>query len=127
MKHKPIPKKVRELIYKKYNGHCAYCGCEIAYKDMQVDHIEAVYAADYHGKTPDYSIDNFNPACRACNFYKSASNLETFRHNIEDTLFHNLRKNFNYKMLIKYGLLKEDLKPVTFYFEKQESENKNDL
>jgi hypothetical protein len=22
-------KEKRELIYKKYNGHCAYCGCEL--------------------------------------------------------------------------------------------------
>ena len=31
-----IPKKIRELVYAKCNGHCAYCGREIAYKDMQV-------------------------------------------------------------------------------------------
>ena len=41
-KRKPIPKKVREQIYEKYYGHCAYCGCEIEYKEMQVDHIDSV-------------------------------------------------------------------------------------
>lgn len=34
-------KLVREKVYQKYNGHCAYCGCELQYKDMQVDHIES--------------------------------------------------------------------------------------
>lgn len=34
-----ISKKVRQLVYDKCGGHCAYCGKEIAYKDMQVDHI----------------------------------------------------------------------------------------
>ena len=34
-----ISKKTREIVYNKYNGHCAYCGCEIEMKDMQVDHI----------------------------------------------------------------------------------------
>lgn len=29
-------KKIRQLVYDKYGGHCAYCGREIAYKDMQV-------------------------------------------------------------------------------------------
>ena len=27
-----ISKKVREIVYQKYDGHCAYCGCEIEYK-----------------------------------------------------------------------------------------------
>lgn len=42
-RHKPIPKAVRKQVYEKYNGHCAYCGRPIAYKDMQVDHIKAKY------------------------------------------------------------------------------------
>lgn len=39
-KHKSIPKKDRLKIYEKYNGHCAYCGCELNYKDMQVDQLK---------------------------------------------------------------------------------------
>ena len=42
-KHKAIPKATREAVYRKYNGHCAYCGCELEYKDMQVDHAKSVY------------------------------------------------------------------------------------
>ena len=38
-----ISKKTREIVYNKYNGHCAYCGCEIEMKDMQVDHIVPKY------------------------------------------------------------------------------------
>lgn len=34
-----IPKKIRQQVYDKCGGHCAYCGKEIAYKDMQVDHV----------------------------------------------------------------------------------------
>ena len=45
MKHKAIPKKIRQQVYDKYNGRCAYCGCKLEYKDMQVDHIESVYMA----------------------------------------------------------------------------------
>lgn len=29
----------RKAVYAKYNGHCAYCGRKIEYKDMQVDHL----------------------------------------------------------------------------------------
>lgn len=39
-----ISKKIREEVYRKYDGHCAYCGREIAYKDMQVDHFRPVRA-----------------------------------------------------------------------------------
>lgn len=31
MLRKPIQKKIREQVYKKYNGHCAYCGCKLEY------------------------------------------------------------------------------------------------
>lgn len=34
---KPIPKSVRKQVYAKYNGHCAYCGCEIPEKGFNVD------------------------------------------------------------------------------------------
>ncbi len=30
-KRKSIPKKTREEVYKMYDGHCAYCGCELEY------------------------------------------------------------------------------------------------
>lgn len=43
MGRKPIPKKIRKQVYQKYNGHCAYCGSKLEYKDMQVDHVISVY------------------------------------------------------------------------------------
>ena len=41
---KVISKKDRELVYKMYDGHCAYCGCELELKDMQLDHFNSIYA-----------------------------------------------------------------------------------
>jgi len=127
---KAIPKHIRQKVHKKYNGHCAYCGCEIEYKDMQVDHIVSVFANECYEMgdkkpisdilTDDElnSIENYMPACRQCNFYKSTFDLETFRERLSTTLYENLKNNFNYKLLIKYGLIKENIKPVVFYFEK---------
>ena len=43
-KHKAIPKKTRIELYEKYNHKCAYCGCDLDYKDMQVDHVKSVYS-----------------------------------------------------------------------------------
>lgn len=128
---KKIPQKVRMVVYEKCNHRCAYCGCKLEYKDMQVDHIEAVYTHDYEkyrfgdGKLTEEelnSIENYMPSCRACNFYKSTSSLERFRENLSTTLYENLQKNFNFKLLLKYGLIKADINPVEFYFERMGEE-----
>lgn len=42
-------KELREQIYHKYDGRCAYCGREIEYKDMQVDHLEPLASEYYRG------------------------------------------------------------------------------
>ena len=44
---KPIPKSVRKLVYQKYNGHCAYCGCEIPEKGFNVDHLHCLKHYEY--------------------------------------------------------------------------------
>jgi len=41
-----IPKKIREKVWLKYGKHCAYCGCDLEYRKMQVDHIEPLYRND---------------------------------------------------------------------------------
>ena len=116
---KAIPKKIRQQVYEKYNGHCAYCGCELEYKDMQVDHIDSVYRAEHNGREIDDYIKNYMPSCRACNFYKGVYSIEQFRHNIKHLLIGKLHRDFNYKMLVKYGMIHEDFKPVRFYFEER--------
>lgn len=120
MSRKAISQKDRVTIYQKYNGHCAYCGCELEYKDMQVDHINSVYRAEIRHQEVDECLNNYMPSCRQCNFYKSTFTLETFRERISDTLVKNLQKNFNYRLALKYGLIKEDIKPIKFYFEEVE-------
>lgn len=44
---KPIPKSVRKQVYAKYNGHCAYCGCEIPEKGFNVDHLYCLRNYEY--------------------------------------------------------------------------------
>lgn len=108
MKRKPIPKKIREQVYSKYDGHCAYCGCELEYKDMQVDHIDSVYKAEIHNKEANDEIDNYMPSCRAYNFYKSTFSTEQFGERLSTTLIDNLHK----------GLVRE---PVKFYYERRKN------
>lgn len=109
---KPIPKHIRKQVYDKYNGHCAYCGCKLDYKDMQVDHINPVY-----WRNGENSIENYNPSCRMCNFYKSTYTVEKFRENLR-TLHERLEKNFIYRLAKKYGIVTERSEKVEFYFEK---------
>lgn len=120
--HKKIPKKIRLLVYEKCNHRCAYCGCELEYKDMQVDHVKSVFANTDASHTMTekemYSEENLLPACRQCNFYKSCDNLESFREALTSTLMRNLQKTFQYRLAIKYGLIREHIEPVKFYFEK---------
>ena len=115
MSRKQIAQKIRKQVYEKYNGHCAYCGCKLEYKDMQVDHVISVY-----GKDGSNDLDNLMPTCRMCNFYKSTYSLDDFRKNLE-TLHERLRKPFIYRLALKYGLIEEHKKDVVFYFEKEQN------
>lgn len=117
-KRKTIPKDIRLRVYNSYNGHCAYCGCKIEYKEMQIDHINSVYRTMIISGNIDENINNYMPSCRQCNFYKSTFTLEYFRERLSTILMNNLRKQFNYKLALKYGLIQENIKPIKFYFEK---------
>lgn len=109
-------KKIREAVYAKYDGHCAYCGREIAYSDMQVDHFVAKRGWSESGSD---DLDNLMPACRMCNHYKRANSLEVFRTYIQE-IPRKLRQNYIYKVGVAYGNVVEHEQPIVFYFEKME-------
>jgi len=119
-----IPKKIREAVYAKFDGHCAYCGCEITMKDMQVDHIQPVMrnydesTAEHYGwgKKGTDDLDNLNPSCRQCNFYKGMGNIEDLRRKISSWL--DYKHTFATKLALKYGILVEHKWDGQFYFEK---------
>lgn len=113
---KSISKATRLKVYEKYGGHCAYCGCKLELKEMQVDHIQSVYW--YNGAN---DIENYNPACRMCNFYKSTMTVDAFRGQL-GKLTSRLEKAFIYRLAKKYGVIQEVEKPIVFYFEKERSE-----
>ena len=126
VKRKALSKKTRQLVYEKYHGHCAYCGCELAYKDMQVDHVESYYLNDpdnYFIHRDKKSVkelnelENLMPACRMCNFYKSTDSLESFRKKLQRTLLPNVKRPFQFRLAEKYGMVEVHEKPIRFYFE----------
>lgn len=124
---KRIPTNIRRLVYSKYDGHCAYCGKPIEYKDMQVDHIKPVFhnwsEEDKikllpEGCTGNDSLDNLNPSCRACNFYKSTLTTDKLKQELGKILGR-LDKVFIYRLAKSYGLIEEHPQEIKFYYEQK--------
>ena len=118
MKANKKTKSKREIIWKKYDKRCAYCGCELEYKDMQVDHIQSKFNHNYYN-LDEYKdrIENLNPSCRQCNFYKSSKTLEAFRKSLS-TIHERLNKAFIFRLAIKHGIVEYKGFDGKFYFEK---------
>ena len=79
---------------------------------MKVDHI----IPKSKGGSDD--IENLNPSCRACNYYKSDQTIEWFRRQLP-LLLPRLRRSFTYRLALKYGLIHEKDSNIEFYFEKE--------
>jgi len=118
-------KSKRREVFNKYNGHCAYCGCEITFDNFQVDHV---WPRVFKGND---SIDNLMPACKECNHYKRALDLEIFRNEWLGKLHTRIKripknprsdKGKKYKtymetILKKYGITEDKPFNGKFYFE----------
>jgi len=106
-----MKKELREKVWKKYNCKCAYCGEDLEYNKMQVDHIEAKYLGGAN------DIKNYNPSCRQCNFYKSTFSLDQFKQQLA-TITERIKNPFIVRLAMKYGII--SFKPFDgkFYYEK---------
>lgn len=104
----------REEILTKMNGHCAYCGCELEYKDMQADHVDPLRRGG------DDETGNMFPACRSCNHYKSSMTLDGFRKMLERMPDALMRDSVTYKNAVRFGLVTPTPHKVIFYFERKE-------
>ena len=109
----------RMKVYEKYDGCCAYCGKDIEFKDMQVDHLQPKGSYKNPG-TDDY--ENLMPSCRRCNHYKRANSLESFREAIETIPQKLMERNYIFKVGVDYGFFNPDNRKVKFYFEYVEGE-----
>lgn len=146
----------RQKIFDKFNGHCAYCGCELQkgwhvdelkpckrkYKYIQgywkrvtgekivslglmpdgdhaahYNHIKSHYVQDGCMFPERLVIENQMPACASCNINKHSLSLEEFRLLIQGFMKHLNELNTQYKIAKRYGLVKEDIKTIVFYFE----------
>lgn len=121
-----IKEETRRLVYDKYNGKCAYCGCKINYLKFHVDHIEAKYRGTTQAQLLSWGsdkikgkdhIDNYNPSCISCNSSKSTFTIETWRNELELKKERIKRDSSTFNILLRFGAVKETKKPIIFYFE----------
>lgn len=88
---------------------------EIDITEMQVDHVQAVYLG---GKD---ELENYRPACRQCNFYKSTMSVEGLREQLS-LIPGRLEKLLIFRLALAHGLVRITGKPVKFYFEEREKQ-----
>ena len=112
---KPISKETRQLVYNKCNGHCAYCGCKLEYKDMQIDHVIPLHRGG------DDNTDNMLPACRSCNHYKATLTAEEFREYVSKIPDRLQRDSIPYQVGVRFGIITSN-RDVRFYYERSEGE-----
>lgn len=118
--------KEREIIYNKYDGHCAYCGKEIKFKEMQVDHfhpkhltgwIRSPKMAELYKLPPEINdISNKMPSCWRCNHYKRGHTIKGFRM-LMATIHERLMKIYIVKVSIDFGIVKIEPFKGEFYYE----------
>lgn len=124
-----MTKKDRQIVFDKYGGKCAYCGCELV-KGWHADHIEPIVRDSKWNrdkgrfeqigicrKPENETLENYNPACASCNIQKNSFTVEQFRSNIKQFLNSLNQYSTQYKFAKRYGLVTETDIEVKFYFE----------
>src|SRR5688500_15095520 len=101
-----LSKAVRQWVYHRFGGRCAYCGNSMEYKSMQVDHYlpqckERFYANRF--KKDVHAEANLMPACRRCNHYKRARTPKQFRE-LMATLHERIESLYIMKVAIDFGI-----------------------
>lgn len=127
-----MAKPNRQAVLDKYNGHCAYCGCELTLKTMQVDHLIPQRSCSGKAFTVEgfksvNGEDNYMPSCRSCNNYKSGNPLETFRSSVANQINILRRDRPTFRLAERFGLIECKPKEIIFYFEKYDDTDRKPL
>ncbi|EGG6885583.1 HNH endonuclease [Salmonella enterica] len=137
-----LTRKQRERLSMKFGGRCAYCGCVLPEKGWHADHVQAVLrksercmkAAEkgiFRLKTtgevfrPEADCpENIFPSCAPCNLLKTTYSLEMFRKQVSLQVERGRRSSVNFRTAERFGLISVVNKPIVFWFEQYEGENK---
>ena len=115
MSRKKITMEERKRIYRMYGGRCAYCGQQITYRQMQVEHKDPLYIGGADAP------ENYMPACSMCNHYKHTMTVEKFRTQL-GLLTERLKEVYIFKLALRYGLVTINEGKVTFLYEREEAQ-----
>ncbi len=107
---------LREKIYNKFNKRCAYCGVDLKYKDMQVDHYWPQFLKHFEPDKDNNRFENLMPSCRKCNIHKGGMKPETWRGELERQV-DMLRKNAQFDRALRFDQIRTRERPIIFYFE----------
>ena len=115
-------KEIRDIVYKKYNGRCAYCGCLLSRDNFTIDHIKSKmrHLKGLHGID---NIENYNPCCGSCNSSKASYTIEEFRKKLITDVKRLRRDSSKYRILERFGILAQIKNELKFYFEKGGKDN----
>ena len=116
---KRLTRAEREIVRARYDGRCAYCGCELPER-WHVDHFKPVRRRRDKAtmRAPRrHTLDNCMPSCPPCNIDKHARSLEQWRDWLSAHL-RSLQRQPNYRLVRAHGLIAETETPVRFYFER---------
>jgi 5-methylcytosine-specific restriction endonuclease McrA len=121
---KEIPEHKRKIVYKKYKGKCAYCGEDLEYRKMQVDHITPKYRKTSHKEAASWGllkgtndIENLNPSCRSCNASKSTFTIDNWRKELVLKEMRLMRDSSVYRILKRFEVIKVVKNEILFHFE----------
>jgi 5-methylcytosine-specific restriction endonuclease McrA len=122
--------KDRQILFDKFGGKCAYCGCKLK-KGWHADHANTVhrfnnrYDENIKGFVEEKGMfypendcmENMMPSCPSCNLYKGGCDIETFRWKLGNSIPALNKRDAQYKFAKRFGLLIETGISVEFYFE----------
>jgi len=115
----------RKVIYNKYKGKCAYCGCKLDRLKFHIDHITPKFRGSTHEEVQKYGrvkgsndVENLNPACISCNCSKSTFTIEQWRIELSLKLERTRRDVSSFRIMERFGIVKVSNKDIVFYFEK---------
>lgn len=128
--------KQRAILRMKFDGKCAYCGCELPEKGWHADHVEPILrtstqdmnaaekglwklknTGESHRPHLD-NLENIFPACQPCNLLKSTYSVEMFRKQISLQVERGRKSSMNFRTAERFGLIKTTDIPVVFWFER---------
>ena len=117
IKRRRLSAKERKQVFDMCNGHCAYCGTEITFRGMQIEHKKPLRL---NGSD---TLENMLPACRSCNHYKHTLDVEGFREYLAGIPKRLVRDDVAYQVALRFGIVEVKEQDIVFYFEKMRCDN----